>query len=207
MKLYTFDVAPNPRRVGLMLKYKGLNLDTEQVDLMKGEQLRPAFSQINPQCTVPALQLDSGEVLCDVIAINLYLDSLYPEKTVFGNSALERAKIVAWCQRLYVDGLAAVAEVLRNGSEAFKGRALPGPLALPQIPELVERGNLRITAFYEAMDGALKGRDFLVGDALSQADIDLYVVLGFCNWVKRDIPESCSTLRHWFDGMKQRFAE
>lgn len=207
MKLYTFDVAPNPRRVGLMLKYKGLNLDTEQVDLMKGEQLRPAFSQINPQCTVPALQLDSGEVLCDVIAINLYLDSLYPEKTVFGNSALERAKIVAWCQRLYVDGLAAVAEVLRNGSEAFKGRALPGPLALPQIPELVERGNLRITAFYEAMDGALKGRDFLVGDALSQADIDLYVVLGFCNWVKRDIPESCSTLRHWFDGMKQRFVE
>ncbi len=207
MKLYTFDVAPNPRRVALLLKHKGIELDTVQVDLMKKEQFHPEFSQLNPSCTVPTLQLDSGEVLCDVIAINLYLDDLYPQSSVFGCSALERAKIIALCQRIYVDGLAAVAEVLRNGSEVFKDRALPGPLAVPQIPALVERGNLRITAFYDAMDTELAGRDFLVGEALSQADIDLYVVLGFCGWVKRDIPEQCGTLRSWYQMMKRHFGE
>ena len=207
MKLYTFDPAPNPRRVGLMLKHKGIDIDSEQVDLMKGEQMHGDYSKVNPLCTVPALQLDNGDVLCDAIAISLYIDDQFPEKSVFGASALERAKIVAWCQRIYVDGLAAVAEVLRNVNPVFEGRALPGPLAVPQIAELEERGNLRITAFYEAMDRELQNRQFLVGQRLSQADIDLYVVLGFCNWVKRDIPDNCVVLKNWFNSMKQHFGE
>ena len=136
MKLYTFDPAPNPRRVSLMLKHKGIDIDSEQVDLMKGEQMSGEYSKINPLCTVPALQLDNGDTLCDAIAISLYIDDQFPEKSVFGANALERAKIVAWCQRLYVDGLAAVAEVLRNTNPAFKDRALPGPVAVPQIAEL-----------------------------------------------------------------------
>lgn len=207
MKLYTFDPAPNPRRVSLMLKHKGIDIDSEQVDLMKGEQMSGEYSKINPLCTVPALQLDNGDTLCDAIAISLYIDDQFPEKSVFGANALERAKIVAWCQRLYVDGLAAVAEVLRNTNPAFKDRALPGPVAVPQIAELEDRGNLRITAFYQTMEKELQNRQYLVGESLSQADIDLYAVLGFCNWVKRDIPEDCPVLRAWFDTMKQHFGE
>ena len=38
MHLYTFDPAPNPRRLTLFLAYKGIELPTTQVDLMKGEQ-------------------------------------------------------------------------------------------------------------------------------------------------------------------------
>lgn len=207
MKLYTFDAAPNPRRINLMLKHKGLSLETEQVDLMKGEQMSSAYRQINPLSTVPALVLDNGEKLCDVIAIALYLDDKFPENGVFGNDGLERAKVVGWCQRIYVDGLAAVAEVLRNDNPAFAGRALPGPVGFPQIAELAERGNLRITAFYQAMEAEIEGREFLVGEQLTQADIDLYVVLGFCQWVKRDIPSECSHLENWYEGMKQRFGE
>lgn len=207
MKLYTFDPAPNPRRVALMLKHKGVAIDSEQVDLMKGEQMAPSFSAINPNWTVPALVMDDGEVLSDVIAICLYVDALYPDVSVFGDDALERAKIVALCQRMYVEGLAAVAEVLRNGSDAFKDRALPGPLNVPQIPELVERGNLRISAFFTAMNALVQDRRFLVGEQLSQADIDLYVVLGFCGWVKRSIPEECPALLAWFEKMKQHFGE
>ena len=61
MKLYTYDPAPNPRRLGLFLKYKGIELDTEQVDLGALEQLGEAYGEINPLRTVPALKLDSGE--------------------------------------------------------------------------------------------------------------------------------------------------
>ena len=207
VKLYTYDPAPNPRRVALLLKYKGVQLDTQQVDLTKGQQMSAEFSAINPQWTVPALELDDGEVLTDVIAICFYLDSLYPEKSVFGSNALERAKIIAFCQRLYVDGLAAVAEILRNGNPVFKDRALPGALNVPQIPELVDRGHLRMDAFYQVMNKAVSGREFLIGDQLSQADIDLYAVLGFCGWVKRSIPVDCEALIQWFERMKQRFGE
>ena len=33
MKLYTFDAAPNPARVGMFMQYKGISLDTIQIDL------------------------------------------------------------------------------------------------------------------------------------------------------------------------------
>ena len=43
MKLYTFDPAPNPRRLTLYLKLKGIVLDTQQVDMAVAEQLTDAY--------------------------------------------------------------------------------------------------------------------------------------------------------------------
>ena len=38
MKLYTFDLAPNARRLQLFLNYKGIELETQQIDLGSLEQ-------------------------------------------------------------------------------------------------------------------------------------------------------------------------
>ncbi|WP_269619034.1 glutathione S-transferase family protein [Zhongshania sp. BJYM1] len=207
MKLYTYAAAPNPRRVGLLMKYKGIELDTQEIDLMAKEQFSPAFSAVNPRLTLPTLVLDDGTTLSETIAICVYLDELYPDKPVFGKTSLERAQIIGYCHRIFFDGFTAVAEVLRNKGDAFKDSPIPGPLKMPQITELVERGNLRIGAFHEAMNAELAGKQFLVGDTMSQADIDLYVVLGFCGWVRRAIPESCSILQDWFNSMKLALGE
>jgi glutathione S-transferase len=48
MKLYSFDVAPNPRRVGLFMAYKGIDIETINVDLGKKEQLMDDYLAINP---------------------------------------------------------------------------------------------------------------------------------------------------------------
>ncbi|MEX1669534.1 glutathione S-transferase family protein [Zhongshania guokunii] len=207
MKLYTFSAAPNPRRVALLLKYKGINVDTQEVDLMSKAQFSESFCAVNPRSTLPTLVIDDGTVLTDTIAICMYLDTIYPERSLFGSNDVERAQVVGRCHQIFFEGFSAVAEVLRNQGEAFKDRPLPGPLKMPQIPQLVERGNLRIGAFFEAMDAELAGREFLVGKNMSQADIDLYVVLGFCGWVKRKIPETCPVLLAWFSGMKTKLGE
>ncbi|MDF1692029.1 MAG: glutathione S-transferase family protein [Zhongshania sp.] len=207
MKLYTFSAAPNPRRVGLLLKYKGINVDTQEVDLMSKAQFSESFCAINPRSTLPTLVLDDGTVLSDTIAICVYLDAMYPERGLFGSNDVERAQVIGRCHQIFFEGFAAVADVLRNQGDAFKDRPLPGPLPMPQIPQLVERGNLRIGAFVETMNSELTGREFLVGSSLSQADIDLYVVLGFCGWVKRKIPDTCLVLQAWFASMKARFGE
>ncbi|WP_373078280.1 glutathione S-transferase family protein [Zhongshania sp.] len=207
MKLYTFEAAPNPRRLGLLLKHKGINIDTQAVDLMKKEQFSDSFCAINPRSTLPTLVLDDGTVLTDTIAICMYIDSQYPDKPLFGRNELERAQVIGRCHQIFFEGFTAVAEVLRNKGDAFKDRPLPGPLKMPQLPELIERGNLRIGAFYEAMNDEVAERDFLVGNDLSQADIDLYVTLGFCGWVKRQIPDTCPALQNWFTNMKARFGE
>lgn len=197
MKLYTFSSAPNPTRLGLMLKYKGITLDTEEVDLRSGAQLQDAYRSINPRCTVPALVLDDGSCLSEVIAICLYLDSQCPDKPVFGSSDLERAQVVNWIHRIFMEGFLAVAEVLRNGSPGMKDRALPGPDNIPQIPELAERGRQRLPLFFNNLDAHMQNREFIVGDALSQADIDAYVVCDFAGWVKMRPDESLTSLAAW----------
>ena len=62
MKLYTFDAAPNPARLGKFMQYKGISLDTVQIDLGAEEQLSEAYRAIVPEATVPALVLDDGTV-------------------------------------------------------------------------------------------------------------------------------------------------
>mgnify|MGYP000150348804 CR=1 FL=1 len=197
MKLYLAPGAPSPLRVELMLKYKDVELDTEMVDLRNGAQMRPEFRQINPRCTVPTLILDDGTCLTEVIAITQFLDSLYPNPPAFGTTAQERAEVVNWMHKIFVDGFMAAAEALRNSSPAMKNRAMPGPVDIPQIPELAQRGLQRLRTFFSSLDQGLEGREYLVGNSLSQADIDAFVITDFAGWVKVKPTEEQKNLLAW----------
>ncbi len=197
MKLYIYPGAPSPERVKLMLQYKGVELDTESVDIMSGEQLKEPFRSINPRCTVPALVLDDGTCLSEVIAICLYLDSQFPERPVFGSNDLERAQVVNWMHRIFTEGFTAVAEALRNSSPGMKHRALPGPVNLEQIPELAERGRKRLPLLFNDLNEHLEGRQFIVGETLTQADIDAFVTCNFSGWVKAKPSEELNHLHAW----------
>jgi glutathione S-transferase len=197
MLLYTYDAAPNPRRVNLFIRFKGIELPTRQINLRESEQLCEEFRAINPRCLVPALRLDDGTVICDGIAICWYLESLYPAKPLLGTNPLQQAQILSWDQRVFTDGILSAAEVLRNTHKAFKDRALPGPEPLAQIPELAARGRLRLKRFWHDLDAHMEGRDFIVGGALSMADIDAFCVIDFAAWTKEAIPESCTNVQSW----------
>ena len=95
MKVYTFDAAPNAQRLGLFIKYKGIELETQQIDMMSAEQLGDEYRAVNPACTVPALVLDDGTVLSEVVGACHYLESLHPEKPLMGTTALEKALAIA----------------------------------------------------------------------------------------------------------------
>jgi len=202
MKLYTYDPAPNPRRLTLFMKYKGLELDTLQVDLGKAEQLGEAYRQINPECSVPALLLDDGTLLTEVIGICTYLEALHPARPLLGSTAKEKAQVISWDHHLFVTMTSAIAGMLRNRSPAFENRALPGPLDVPQIPELVERGKLQLAHTLPRLNSELSDRPWLAGDNFTFADIDLLVSIEFMAWVKQTIPEDCNHLRAWYDSAK-----
>lgn len=194
MKLYTAPMPPNPRRVNQFLQYKGIELETIHIDMAVGEQMSAAFKAINPNCTIPALALDDGTCLSEVVGICLYLESIFPDKPLMGTPGLEQAQVVSAMHFTHLNGFTAVAEAFRNASPRHVDRALPGPLDLEQIPELAARGHKRLAYFYERQNAALNGRDFLVGDRLSQADIDLRVVCDFAAIVKQKVPEDCPSL-------------
>ena len=199
MKLYTYDPAPNPRRLDLFLTWKGIEIDTQQVDLMTGEQLGEAYRAINPECTVPALVLDDGTVLTEVIGMCTYLEELHPDKPLLGTTPLEKAQVISWVHRLFGGLMMPIAGMLRNRSEAFRDRALPGALDLPQIPELVDRGVLQLGHLMPKIDAHLAENTWMVGDNLTFADIDLLVGVDFLAWVKQSIPEDCNHLKAWYE--------
>ncbi len=203
MKLYTYDPAPNPKRLQMFLNFKGIELETVQIDLMAKQQMEADYRAINRHMTVPALALDSGEVLTEVIGICVYLEELFPDKPLLGTTAIEKARVFDWDHRLFTSCLTAVAEMLRNGNPAFADRGLPGALNLPQIPELVERGRLRLAPGFREANNALADAPFLAGDQVTLADIDLLAIIEFAGWVKEGVPEDCSHIHSWLPRVKE----
>ena len=184
MHLYTYDTAPNPRRLGLFLAYKRIELPTTQIDMRQQAHRGEAFLRINPHGTLPALVTEEGALLTEVIGICAYLEALYPERPLMGQGALEQALVLSWDHRIFVSIFEAFAEVLRNRSPAFENRALPGPIDVEQIPALVERGRRRYRAGLELINAEIADRPFLCGDTITLADIDLLVAIETGSWVK-----------------------
>ena len=75
------------RRVRIFLAEKGISVPTVQVDLRNGEQLTDAFRKLNPDCTVPVLELDDGTCINDAIGICVYFEAAHPQPPLMGESA------------------------------------------------------------------------------------------------------------------------
>jgi len=197
MKFYDCSSAPSPRRVRIFMAEKGISVPTVQVDLRSNEQFSPQFRAINPDATVPVLELDNGTRIADAIGICVYFEATHPQPPLMGESAEEKGLVTAWQRTSERNGFYAVMEALRNATPGLKGHALPGPDEYEQIPALAERGRLRIARYFEQMDARLARSEFVAGPRYSIADITTLVSIDFARWVKLSVPESCQHLRRW----------
>lgn len=204
LTLYDCLTAPSPRRARIFLAEKGLSHETVLVDLKNAEQMGEAYRRINPLCTVPALQVEGGLLLTDNAAIAAYLEARYPQPPLLGNTPAEKAEVASWNARIEFDGLAAVAEALRNSSPAMVNRALPGPQDYPQIPELAARGLARLQAFFVMLNEHLAARRFIAADNFSVADITAVVTVDFARVVKVRVGEQHPHLARWRADMAER---
>ena len=204
MKFYDCSTAPSPRRARIFLAEKGIAVPTVQVDLRNGEQLTESFRRINPDCTVPVLELDDGTRIADAIGICVYFEATYPQPPLMGESAEEKAVVTAWQRISERNGFYAVMDALRNSTPGLKSRALPGPDGYEQIPALAERGRARIARFFEQMDTRLAQSEFIAGARYSIADITTLVSVDFARWVKLPVPEHCAHLRRWHEQVSAR---
>ena len=195
--LYDFSLAPSPRRARILLAEKGIEHETVQVDLAKAEQLGEAYRAINPACTVPALKLESGAIITENIGIAAWADAVKPEPALLGSTPEEKGLVFSWNARIEFEGFMPIAEILRNTSKGMVGRALPGPLDLQQIPELAERGSVRLKQFFDMLNARLKGREWIAIDRFSFADITALVCIDFAKWVKHEPQPEHADLLRW----------
>jgi glutathione S-transferase len=202
--LYDCATAPSPRRARILLAEKGIQYETVMVDLRAGEQMGEAFRAINPQCTVPALRTEEGSVLIDNAGIAAYVEAKYPDPPLLGRTPIGKAEIASWNWRVEFEGLIAIAEALRNSSPAMANRALPGPNDYPQIPELAQRGLVRVQNFFAMLDARLAKSEFVAGDAFSIADITAVVAVDFARVVKVKPSDLHPNLQRWRAAMTTR---
>ena len=105
MKLYTYFRSSAAFRVRIALNLKGLPYEMVPVHLTRdgGRHRRPEYRAVNPQMRVPALELSSGDVLTQSLAIIEYLDEIEPEPPLLPADALARAHVRAVAQTVACD--------------------------------------------------------------------------------------------------------
>lgn len=197
MIFFDCSTAPNPRRARMVLAEKGIQVETREISIAKGEQLLPEFKAINPQGMVPALRLDDGTLLTENLGIAAYLEALVPEPPLLGRDAREKGLVMMWNAIVEQQGGLPIAEALRNAHPAFVNRAVPGPVDCAQIPELAERGRLRALAFLDLLEDRFAEVPYLAGEQFSFADITAFVFVDFARVIKLRVPEAHQATRDW----------
>ncbi len=191
MKLYDGGRAPNPRRVDIFLREKGVEVERVPVDMGELGHKSPEITALNPLQRLPILELDDGAVICESVAICRYFEELYPEPNLLGENALERAVVEMWQRRCELTYLASVAAAFRHVHPAMK------EWEVPQIPEWGEVNKPKALEFLKLMDQELAGRDYVAGDRFTIADITMVVGFDFMKPARIVCPPELENVWAW----------
>lgn len=203
-KLYLTRMAPNPRKVIILLQAKGIDIDdiddidVIDIDMTKGEHLTEEFRKINPLQLLPVLVLQDGTVLNDSQAICEYLDRVYGERSVMGNDVVQRAQVCSIRRT-------AEFEVLYNFMLAFQHSHPSKAKRVDQVPEFADKSIKRAEKVLPYFNDILKDKDYLVGDQLSYADIVFYIGLDFGRLLKFDPTAHGEGIARYYNSMNERF--
>ena len=176
MKLYHNPISPNCRRVLITARHLGIALDEVPIDVAKGETRTPEYLAMNPNGMVPTL-VDGAETLWESRAIMQYLAAKKPAAGMLGKNETERAEVTKWltwdAAHLSRHAGAVLYEV---AIKPMFGMGKPDMAAVATAQEQVKR-------FYGVLDKSLAGKKYLVGDALTIADLSLACAFTYADMV------------------------
>jgi glutathione S-transferase len=172
MKLY-FSPGACSLSPHIALREAGLPFELVKVDLRAKKTADGRdYLSVNPKGSVPALELDDGQVLTEGPAIVQYIADLAPAANLAPKAgSMERYRLQEWLNYLT--------------SEVHKTF---GSLFAPNMPEewkKVVMGNVEKRMDY--LSKALDGRAFLMGDQFSVADGYLFTMLGWTRFFNLDL--------------------
>ena len=90
-----------------------------------------------------------------------------PENPLHGRDSIESALVDGANTKIMLDGFMAAAEAFRNSTPGMKNRAMPGPHNYAQIPELAQRGLLRLDNFLSDLEIHFESNEYMVNDFFS----------------------------------------
>jgi glutathione S-transferase len=199
MKFYD-SVGPNPRIVRMFMAEKGIEMPKQTVDLRKGENREAEHLKRNPNGQMPALELDDGSYISEVLPICEYLEEKSPSPAMIGTTAEERAECRMWARRVDLN----ICEHLANGyrfGEALKFFEKRIPVAPEASPGLKMISANRV----QWLDGQMADRrEYLCGKRFTLADILLYCWLDFGGQVGQPLDTSNTNIVAWMARVAER---
>src|SRR5579871_915647 len=198
MQFYN-SIGPNPRVVKLFMAEKGIQIPYVEVDLLKGENRQEAYKAKNPSGQMPALELDSGQVLAEILPICEYLEEVHPSPPLIGSNAEERGVTRMWTRRIDLNICEPMANGFRfsDGIKLFENRVHCIPQAADDL-KAITREKL------SWLDGLIAGRDYIAGDRFTLADILLFAFVEFGAQVGQPLDPANKNLAAWQERVAKR---
>jgi glutathione S-transferase len=151
----------------------GLPYDLVKVDL-KAKKLENGddFLKINPKGQVPALALDSGELITEgPVIVQMIADQVSAKNLAPARDSVERYKLLEWLNFV--------------GTELHKNF---GPMFSPVLADDAKAFfKDRVMGKFKYLDGVLAGRDYLMGKQFTVADGYLFTMLSWADRMKFDL--------------------
>ncbi len=198
MKLYSAAMAPNPRRIVMMLAEKGIqDVEIINLDLAGGDNLTEEFRQRNPVAKVPVLETDSGLCISECQAIYRYLEEVYPQPVLLGRSAEEKAVIEMWDSRVEHAFFVPVGHAFQHSTGFFADRMTP-------VAEWGSEAAKVAAKFLPVLEAQLSENEFVAGANFSVADITTLCTLEFAKVIRLRAGEEYPAINRWYQAMQQR---
>ena len=186
MLLFDSPVSGNCYKVRLILAYRGLPYERRTVDVADRSDRPEVLGGLNPALRVPTLVLDDGRPLAESGAILWYFGEGTP---LVPGDAYERAQVLQWMffEQYELEPNIAVARFWL----AYSGRP---EQARDRLGEWHRNGNRVLGVLHSHLDG----RDWLVDDGMSLADIAVYGYTHAAEEGEFDL-EPYANVRAWLD--------
>jgi glutathione S-transferase len=189
--------APNPRRVRIFAAEKGIDLQLEEVALMKREHKSEEFRKKNSLGQTPVLELDDGTTISESVSICRYLEELHPDKPLFGRSAVERAQVDMWLRRVEFALMGPVGNFWRH-AHPYTAKVVK------QFNDFGESNREGAEAAFRWLDRELEDRAYVIGDYFSVADITALCTVDFAAFTGLEMPEGTPHLHAWHARVSSR---
>lgn len=192
LELYHHGSSACAAKVRFALAEKQLEWTSHYIDILAGEQFNPEFLAVNPKAVVPVL-IHDGQIIPESTVICEYAEEAFPSHPIFPSSPVDRAHVRLWTKAVDEEVHPACSAItyvvshrhtiLRNGAGSFDdflGKGGEGVAARTLKWQYIQEGlaapgaadKIRLYDTYlHKMEDALQGRDWLVGETFTMADI------------------------------------
>ena len=198
MILYSYPASPNTRRIAIYLNEKGLPPPYQEhvVDIMHNAQAEPDYLSINPTGKVPTLKTDDGTLITQSLNIIEYLEELYPEPSMIGQTPEERARVKSVERFIDLEIMGTMGIMAQQKMPLYVER-------FGSSEDVIEYGRKRQRVALDVLEEMLGDRPFMAGSQVTIADCTLFAIYEFAFLVDAPLSDAHPRLLEW----QKRFAQ